>query len=168
MGTIYLLGTGLVVLLAPFGSGAQVSVLVHTVGGILFLVPILVYLVPHFLRRWRDSLSHLVLLGWLSGILMLTVVVSGVVLTIQAVFGRGIDYGWDLVHTIVGCAVGVIIVVHLLTAIRRTRPGESAMVGRMVAWTTGLGILLTAITFLGGETIPAPGMRQALPEGYAF
>ncbi|MHC4819175.1 MAG: hypothetical protein ACYTF8_14090, partial [Planctomycetota bacterium] len=116
VGTIYLLGTGLVILLAPFGSGAQVSVLAHTVLGILFLVPFLFYQIPHLIRRWRDSLSHLVLLGWLYGLLMLTVVVSGVVLTVQAAFGRRIDYGWDLVHTIVGCAVGVIVVVHLLTA----------------------------------------------------
>jgi len=168
VGTIYLLGTGLVILLAPFGSGAQVSVLAHTVLGILFLVPFLFYQIPHLIRRWRDSLSHLVLLGWLSGLLMLTVVVSGVILTVQAAFGRRIDYGWDLVHTIVGCAVGVIVVVHLLTAIRRNRPGESALVRRMVVWTTGVGLLLTALTFVGGEGIPGPGMRQGLPEGYAF
>lgn len=41
VGTIYLLGTGLVILPAPFGSGAQVSVLAHTALGILFLVPFL-------------------------------------------------------------------------------------------------------------------------------
>lgn len=167
-GTIYLLATGLIILLAPFGAGAQISVLVHTGLGVLWLVPILIYMTTHFVRRFRDKLSHLLLLGYMAGTLMLLVLVSGVVLTVQAAFGRRISYAWDLVHIVTGCAVGAIVLVHMLTAVRKAQAGEGAFVGRLLAGTTVAGLLVTAATFFGGATVGTPGARQGLPEGYRF
>jgi len=168
LGLVYLLATGLVILLAPFGRGAQLSVLLHTALGIAFLVPFFAYLVPHLVLRWRDRLSHLLLLGYLAGALLVTVVASGVVLTVQAAFGRRIDYGWDLVHIITGCAVGAIALLHLLTAIRKSHRGEGRFVARLLGGTTAGGVALTGLTLLGGLLLaPSPG-RQPLPEGYGF
>jgi len=73
-GTVYLLATGLLILLAPFGLGAQVSVLAHTILGIAWLAPFLYYLGVHFARRFRDKFSHLLLLGYMAGILFLVIV----------------------------------------------------------------------------------------------
>jgi len=167
-GTVYLLVTGLVIWLAPFSTGAQISVLAHTAGGLLFVVPLALYLGPHVWRRFHDRFSHLLLLGWMAGLLMLAVVVSGVVLTVQAAFGRAIDYGWDVVHTVTGCAVAVILLAHLLTAVRRGRGLEPRVVRRMLAWTSAAGVVLAAATFGAGAAVPAPGMRAELPEGYGF
>ncbi len=164
-GTVYLVATGLIILLAPFGIGAQVTVLAHTVLGLVFMVPLVVYLCRHLAQRFRDKFSHLLLLGWMAGLLMLAVAVSGVVLTVQAAFGRRIDYGWDLVHTVTGCAVGVIILAHLLTAVRR---GEGRPARRLLGFGTAAGVLLTVATFLGGEGMEAAARRQPLPENYSF
>ncbi|MHC4952747.1 MAG: cytochrome b/b6 domain-containing protein [Planctomycetota bacterium] len=168
IGTAFLFLTGLVILLAPFSTGAQVTVLIHTVAGVVFLVPLLVYLIPHLKTRWRDSFSHLVLLGWSSGALMGAAVVTGIVLTVQAMFGRRIDYGWDLVHTITGCAVFGVLGAHLVTAVRRNRPGESSFVFRRLGATGALGLLFTVTVFVGGAQLEESQQRQALPEGYSF
>jgi hypothetical protein len=168
LGTAYLLVTGLVILLAPFGTGAQASVLVHTALGLLFVVPLCAYLVPHLVARWRDRLSHLLLLGYLAGALMLTVVLSGLVLTVQAAFGRAIGYGWDLVHTVSGCAVGAIILVHMLTAVRKAHRGEGRFVARLILGMSALGILLSAATWAGGQLVPGGRQRLALPEAYGY
>jgi len=165
---VFLFFTGLVILLAPFGTGAQMTVVLHTVGGILFLIPLVAYLVPHLKARWRDKFSHLVLLGWTSGALMFAVVLTGIVLTIQAGFGRRIDYSWDLVHTVTGCAVLGVLGAHLVTAVRRNRPGEWRFVVRRLVASSVLGILFTAVSFVAGAQLGGPTQRQPLPEGYSF
>jgi hypothetical protein len=165
VGTVFLFVTGLVILLAPFGTGAQLSVVVHTVLGLLFLWPLLVYFIPHLVARWRDKFSHFLLLGWIAGVLMIAAAVSGIVLTVQAAFGRRIDYGWDLVHIVSGCAVGVMLAAHLITAIRRNRHGFAV---RLMGWTSLAGLVLAAVTFAGGEMIPSDAVRQPLPENYSM
>jgi hypothetical protein len=167
-GTVYLLVTGLVILLAPFGTGAQWCVLLHTAGGILFLVPFGAYLWPHFLARWRDKLSHLLLLGYMAGLLLLLVVASGVVVTVEALFGRRVSYGWDLVHIVTGCAVGAIIVAHMLTAVRRAHRGEGRFVARLLLGAGVAGTLLAVATWGGGGLFPGPSAREPLPEGYGY
>jgi len=166
--TTFLFVSGLVILCADFGRGAQLTVLVHTVLGVVFLVPLGLYLVPHLARRWRDRFSHLVLLGWMSGVTMTTAVLSGVVLTVQAAFGTRIDYGWDLVHTIGGCAVFAILPAHLLTSVRRNRPGEWSYVAGLLFRVAGAGVLLAVASFAGGALVAEPARRAPLPEGYGF
>jgi len=166
--TGFLLITGLGILLVPFSTGGQVTVLAHTAGGLVFLVPLLAYLVPHLKARWRDRYSHLLLLGWMAGVVLGTVTVSGVVLTVQAAFGRRIDYGWDLVHTIFGCASAVLILGHMLPVIRKNRPGEWRYVLRLLSWTGALGLLLSVASYAGGAAVPAPERRMALPEDYGY
>ncbi|MGQ0613383.1 MAG: multiheme c-type cytochrome [Planctomycetaceae bacterium] len=167
--TVFLTATGLVILLAPFGTGAQVTVLAHTLGGILFLAPLGAYLGPHLARRWRDRFSHLVLLGWTTGAVLLAVLVSGLFLTVQALWGRRIGYAWDLVHTIAGCALPAILGAHLATTVRRNRRGEWRYVGSLIARVSALGLLFAAFVFGGGEGLLAPaGRRVKLPENYGL
>jgi len=168
LGTFYLLVTGLVILLAPFGLPAQANVLLHTVGGVLFLVPFFLYLVPHLIKRWRDKLSHLILLGYMAGALLVTVVLSGIVLTAQAAFGSRISYGWDLVHIITGCAVGAIVVVHMATAVRKAHKGEGRFATTLILGTLAAGLVLSVGTWLSGSLLPGTTLRQPLPEEYGY
>ncbi|HEX5138810.1 MAG TPA: multiheme c-type cytochrome [Planctomycetota bacterium] len=168
LGTFYLLVTGLVILLAPFGRAAQASVLLHTLLGILFLVPFFAYLLPHFIARWRDKLSHLLLLGYMAGTVLLAVVLSGIILTVQAAFGSRISYGWDLAHIITGCAVGAIVVVHMATAVRRAHKGEGRFATKLIVGAVAGALVLSAGTWLGGGLLAATGLRQPLPEAYGF
>ena len=167
-GFVYLFVSGLVILLAPFSTGAQISVLAHTLGGIAWLLPFFVYFLPHLARRWREPFSHLVLLGWMTGVLFVATVLSGVVLTLQAAFGRAIGPTWDLVHIIAGCAAAPILGAHLVTAVRRAKVGEPGFVRRLLVGTTVFGCVGAAITFAGGEFAAPAAPRIPLPENYSL
>ena len=167
-GFVYLFVSGLVILLAPFSTGAQISVIAHTLGGLAWLVPFFVYFVPHLARRWREPISHLMILGWTTGILFVATVVSGLVVTGQAAFGRRMGPTWDLVHTIAGCAAAPILGAHLITAVRRAKDGEWGFVRRLVIGATVFGFVGAAITFGGGELAAPDSPRMALPENYSL
>jgi hypothetical protein len=167
-GTVFLLLTGVVILAASFGTGAQVCVLVHTAVGLLFLVPLGLYLVPHLKKNLSARFSHLSLLGWASGVLMLGAVGTGVWLTADAAFGTRIDEFSDLLHVVTGFAVVPVLGTHLLTAVRRNRPGEGRFVGALLGRCAIAGFALTVLCFAGGEALPAFSPRMALPADYGY
>jgi hypothetical protein len=167
-GLVFLLVSGLGVLLLPFSTGAQVLVLAHTLGGLLVLVPLAAFLAPHLRRHALAPPSHLMLLGWASGLLVAGGMVTGVVLTWQALFGTRIDPDWDWLHTVGGIAALPILGAHLVTAIRR-RAGERAYVTRRLAEALALGATLSVLCFVGGQgLIEAPRNRTALPADYGY
>ncbi len=75
--------SGMVVWLLPFSPLVQFSVLLHTAFGILFLAPVVWYLVRHWWIRRKGNLSHYQLLGYIATAILSVCLVSGVVLTWQ-------------------------------------------------------------------------------------
>ena len=116
----FLTATGIYIFLAPRERTAlaiaQYSVLLHTILGFAFIAPYLVYQTRHFLATWRHPLWYVAMMGYTSGIALLVTVVSGVVLTIEALFATRITPAWDLTHTILGIGMGVLVGVHLAEA----------------------------------------------------
>ena len=167
-GFVFLLLSGLAVLLLPFSVGAQVLVLAHTVGGVLLTVPLVVYLVPHLARRWRDRWSHRLLLGWVSGVSVLAVWGSGLWLTAQALFGARIGSVLDLVHTVAGCAVVPVLGAHLATAVRSHRERETGYVLRRTAEALAAGLVVTWASWAAAGSWDAPRRRMALPADYGY
>lgn len=167
-GLVFLVVSGVAILLLPFSTGSQVVVLAHTAGGALLLAPLAAYLGPHLRRRWRDRMSHLLLLGWLTGAATVAAMASGVVLTLEALLGTRIDYGWDLLHTVSGLAVLPVLAAHLVTAVRRNRPGEARYVGRRTLEALGLGSLAALVAYAGGGALADPPRRAALPKDYGL
>ena len=94
--------TGLAIYLLPFSVFNQFGVLWHTVVGVLMVVPAALYLIYHWLLRYRGKFNHYQLLGYLSAASLALLFVSGFVLTWQAAFGDRIAYLWDQVHLITG------------------------------------------------------------------
>ncbi|MGA2629745.1 MAG: hypothetical protein ABSG54_05965 [Terriglobia bacterium] len=92
--------SGQSVWLLPFGIPNQVMVIVHTVLGLLFLIPVAWYLLRHFLHYWRNTMSHILLLGYLGAAAVILCAVSGLVLTYQSALGVKISYAWDAVHSL--------------------------------------------------------------------
>jgi len=99
--------SGLSIYLLPFSVPNQVTVVAHTVFGLLLLAPFMWYQVRHW-RTYRHSysLTHVKLVGYLGLVLTALCIASGVVLTWQALFGIRIGYRWDLVHLL--STIGVI------------------------------------------------------------
>src|SRR5437899_630685 len=89
--------SGLSIWLLPFNVANQVTVLLHTLAGLAFLLPCGWYLIRHLLRYWRNPLSHIQLLGYIGAGAFFACLVSGLALTYDAAFRIKISYGWDAV-----------------------------------------------------------------------
>jgi hypothetical protein len=75
-----------------------------------------------------------VLTGYFSMLTSVVLVVSGLVLTAQALFGTRISQYWDLVHVVATFGLVASVVPHVLTLLVRARRGpESADRGAMRA-----------------------------------
>ena len=111
--------TGLSIYLLPFSRFNEFSVLVHTMLGVLAVVPIGWYLVPHWLRRFRGNFNHFQLLGYFSAAALVLLFVSGFILTWQALLGVRISYFWDLLHIIFGFVFIAALGTHLVTLVVR-------------------------------------------------
>ncbi len=90
--------TGLLIYFLPFSISNQMMILVHTGIGIAFCIPYLVYQVQHWLSQRQRPLSEIKLTGYISMFAALAAVISGLVLTWQALFEVRISYTWDKIH----------------------------------------------------------------------
>ena len=160
--------TGLSIWLLPFSVPNQITVLVHTAVGLLFLVPCGWYLARHTGEYWRKPLSHISVLGYLGGVALVGCLVSGVVLTWQAALGVRISYGWDLVHIITTIALVVFALLHVGLILVRDRVVVSLPARRYAAWmgvfTLGCGALVAA----GYAIYRPPQLANSFPSDYSY
>ena len=105
--------TGLFIYFGRFGISSQVSVLIHTIVGLVFLVPYTVYQARHWWTNRPRPFNQHKLLGYLSLVTLMLTGISGLVLTWQAGWSTRISYAWDLVHLIGGFAATAFVIWHL-------------------------------------------------------
>ncbi len=134
-GLVLLILTGLPVFLAPFSVFNQHAVIVHTLAGIAWTIPFLVYLVWHIRVWWDAPLTHAKFTGWVSGGMALVCTASGVVLTLEAQFGTRIVEAWRLTHIVSTFGTLLFLVPHLVAVLaaqmrQRTTPEGAAVVAR--------------------------------------
>jgi hypothetical protein len=130
--TLFLALSGLSIFVLPFSVLNQHMVLVHTLAGVIYLAPLSWYLACHVRRYWDYPLTSIKFTGWIAGVMTLVCSVSGVVLTLQALFGTRIDYYWRNVHVLTTFGVLLFLGAHLLTLWLRDRvPGEDELARRV-------------------------------------
>ncbi len=166
--------TGLWIYLLPFSEFSQFSVLVHTVLGILMLLPVGWYLGRHWWLRWRTKFNHYQLLGYVAAIALGVVVVSGALLTWQALFEVRISYVWDLIHIVSTFIFMAALGVHLLTlVVRKTNNAEvRASLHAAYAcctWHTALWCGGPALACWGlAIAYRPPAFEESFAESYSF
>ncbi len=111
--------SGLSIYLLPFSVTNQVLVLIHTVGGVIFLVPAFWYQLRHWLVYRKAGMTHVKLLGYLGLAVTTVALVSGLVLTYQAALGTRINYTWRTVHIISTFALVASVVPHIVLILFR-------------------------------------------------
>ena len=92
--------TGLAVTFGPFCAAIEWGVLLHTLVGVLTLLPVAVYLTIHWLDYKHYAISHVVLLGYLATVALVVCVVSGAVVTAQGLFALQMSNVWRQIHLI--------------------------------------------------------------------
>ncbi len=116
---VFLTLTGLSILFLDFSEPNQVMVLLHTLIGIVFLVPFIWYSFRHWRVHRRATLTHVKLTGWLSLVAMVVVSISGLILTYQALFGTRISYLWDMVHIVATFVIVATVLPHIVAIVWR-------------------------------------------------
>src|SRR5690606_4185299 len=94
----FLTVSGLAIWLLPFGLFPQWTVLLHTGVGVLTLIPVGLYLVRHWRQYRQHPLNDVSLVGYVAGIALSVCLLSGLVVTWQALLGTRSDPAWRLVH----------------------------------------------------------------------
>ncbi len=123
--------SGFVITFAGFHPQVQWSVLLHTVVGVATLAPICVYSVRHWKDYRSQAASDVLILGYVSMAALAVCLISGLVITGQALFGVRTTAFWRYTHLISTVLAVLTAVPHMaISYIRRAR--EIAR----PAWTT--------------------------------
>ena len=168
--------TGLAVYLLPFSVPNQLMVLFHTVAGVAFVAPFAVYQLRHW-RIYREiRLSHVKLTGYFAMVATVALIVSGLVLTVQAIFATRISRAWDFVHIIATFALVGAVTPHigaLLVRVARARAtvADSPIPRATRRFTLGavsLTVYLLAAVALTAVLYRPPRLVNELPADYSY
>ncbi len=168
--------SGLSIWLLPFNVPNQVQVLVHTVAGLIFLIPCCWYLVRHLFHYLRSPVSHILLLGYFALAALLLCLISGLVLTYQSALGIKIGYAWDTVHIITTFATLAFGLPHLLLIVIRDRKARLASAGVQVPetwelygkWALIFTLACLAIVAVVSFGYPPVKVWNQFPADYSF
>jgi hypothetical protein len=168
--------TGLAVYLLPFSVPNQLLVIFHTVAGVLFVAPYTWYQIRHWKIYSAIRISHVKLTGYFAMAATTAVIVSGLVVTVQALFGSRISKAWDLVHVIGTFALLASVVPHVLTLLVRAARARGAPGGapvhratrRFGAVTAYLTISLFAPVAVAAFVYRPPVWENHLPADYSY
>jgi Cytochrome c554 and c-prime len=168
--------SGLSIYLLPFSVPNQWMVLVHTLVGLLALVPALAYQVRHLAVYWDRPRSAIKILGYLSTGATLVAIVSGVVLTWQALLGTRISYAWDLAHVISTFALIAFTAPHVVLILLRDRSLGQRREGtglleaqrRALRLTAALTLGFAALAGIGWGVYRGDRLNDRFPPDYSF
>ena len=165
--------TGVLILFLPFSVTAQYSVLLHTLIGLPFLIPMAWYTLRHLSQTRSAPMSHYKATGYLTMVSLLVCSISGVVLTVQAFFGRGISYAWDAAHIVSTFALLAFVLPHVLLLMVRERGRQVDSGVRIAAARFGRQSLLVAgaggLLLVGAVLFHSPTeLANSFPEDYSY
>jgi hypothetical protein len=168
--------TGLSIYFLPFSLSNQVMVLLHTVGGLVFTIPFAIYNYRHFLLTKWQKFNHFQLTGYISTFLSAILIVSGIVLTWQALFQSKISALWDTMHVISTFGLIVSLLPHIgLVMLRNYKSRKNQVMQVIVAAqrkyfrnTSMTTIILFAVVFLLGYSYEPVKLNNEFPEDYVY
>ncbi|WP_158305421.1 multiheme c-type cytochrome [Opitutus terrae] len=166
--------TGLWILVAPFSLATQLVVLLHGAAGVLLVAPFAVYQVRHYQLWSAQTLSVVKLIGYAAMALTITCLVTGVIVTAQALFGRRLSSWADQVHLVTGLASAAVLIIHFALAyVRRREPLRSIPNFRRRLRRRGLALAgmvagLYAAVGLGAALLPRTSVNLPLPSDYSL
>ena len=111
--------TGMSIYLLPFNVSNQIMVLLHTIVGLIFIIPYAWYQIRHWLIYRSMTMNHIKLTGYTSMVITVVAAVSGLILTFEALFQPRINYTWDLVHIISTFALIAFLLPHVVVILLR-------------------------------------------------
>jgi hypothetical protein len=161
--------TGLAVRFAPFHASVQWGLVAHTMVGCVFLLPVLWYTIRHWLDYRHQTLSDLVLIGYIGTAVLMLCLASGVVVTWQALFTVKTSALWRDVHLFSTFGVLGAALVHVVLAWQRTVRVQRAREARQgLGWSFLLGALATLLSFGLIGLYAGRSVNNAFPDDYNY
>jgi len=167
--------SGLAIWLLPFSQPVQVTVLLHTFIGILFVVPCLWYTLRHLARYWNSPLSHIQILSYLGGAAVLLCLISGGGVTWNGIAGTRLSYGWDAVHIITTFAILGFVATHVwlsFSLARKKAAAESTVTSAAAGHFGKAALLFTAaclaVAALAAYAYTPARLHNLFPTDYSF
>ena len=166
---VFELITGLAITFAGFNAAIQWSVIVHTVAGLIMILPTSVYCLKHWQDYRRYGMSQVVLLGWVALWGLLVCLISGCVLTWQGLFGIKTTELWRSVHFYSTLASAIGIVPHVLISFFRVLQGNASKPAKQFVLATVL-CNVAGLLLIGALTASYSGVTYVnqLPEDYSY
>jgi hypothetical protein len=147
----------------------------HTVVGVLFFLPCLWYLLRHYFVYRSYQITYIKWLGYIGVFILLVCNISGLVLTLQALFGRAISYTWDSIHIVTTIGLLVFALPHIVAIVVRDRKARAQGTPVPLAAEAGHGkvvglatLALAAATFLLVYAYPVPQLNDEFPADYSY
>ena len=161
--------TGLAITLAVFNAVVQWGLILHTLIGIVTLVPLVWYLWLHWRDYQRLALTNVSLLGYLGLASLVICLISGVVVTWQGFLDTRMSELWRNIHLFSTLAVLVTLIPHIVIVAARFLGGsEAGMVRRYltvsltIAFIGALPIGILAQAYWGTE------YNNEFPDDYSY
>lgn len=166
--------TGLAIWMLPFSVFNQWAVILHTVAGLIFLVPLCWYSVVHWWHYRPQTLSHIKVMGY-GGVWMFAVLaVSGLILSWQGLFAIKISYLWDTIHIIATFALLIFLVPHLVIILYKDRKSTEntpeLMSAQKVYFRKSFILAGVLVAIVGAVSLAYHGVKlnHALPKDYSY
>lgn len=166
---LFELVSGLAITFGPFHPAIEWGLLLHTVAGIITILPLAWYVVRHWKDYFDQALSEVLLLGYVAIGALAICVVSGVLVTWQALLGIHTSSVLRYVHLSSTFLTLAAAVPHILIAWLRRRRTESS---KGAAGWLGAGVIATvgAIVLVAGLTLAYSGTKyhNEFPSDYSY
>jgi len=168
--------TGLGIYLLPFSVPTQWTVVFHTLAGLAFVAPFAWYQARHWKLYRSIRVSHVVLTGYFAMLATIVLIVSGLVVTVQAIFAARIGRGWDLTHIWATFGLIASILPHVVTLIVRAARAKTAALGgalhvasRRFQYITVLFAVACFVPILiASLAYRPPKMNNQFPKDYSY
>ena len=137
--------SGLAITLGPFHPALEWGLIFHTVAGLIAIAPLAVYFKRHFDDYSRQALSDVLLLGYIGLLALFICVLSGTVVTAQAVFATRTAPWLRYTHLISTLFALVASVPHIIIAWLRRR--QTALSAGAKGW-LGYAVVTTFVSLV--------------------
>ena len=117
----YLLISGALVYWLPFSVYSQYSIIVHSLTGVLSLLPASWIVFLHWRRRDGAVTGPVAVLAKFAIAFLAASAISGLIIVLQSAFGRTVEDLWWLLHQLSAIAFGIVLFIHLLPILVRYR-----------------------------------------------
>lgn len=171
-GLLFLTFSGLAITYLPGHVLNQVNVLVHTLVGLLLLVPLVVYLIKHWMDYRRYGLNHFKVTGYVGAAILAACLYTGVTLTWDGLFGTRIAYPDRTIHLVSTWAFVAFMLPHVIWLLLRDRKGSrelvrSATQAYVVRTVTGT-VAFCAVILGVWLARPQVELQTEFPEDYSY